>query len=350
MHAVPDLLPAPLIALFTGACGARLLLFVGAWLLPFVAGTAHAEEGLVRVTFEVNDAFVKDKTLPGVEIELARTKDGPAERSGMTGAEGRLEFEVAVGTWFVTYRRKDYVPILRSPTEIRADTRIVTTSLSMNLESEGKSGQHRIRIVLNWGSGPDQILDADGHVFCPCAMQTAHVFFQVMRHQGGDHEVMLDVDDRDGGGPETITLLPPTAGEYRYVVHDFSGSVSGIGGSDVVVRVLVDDEQSGEFRPPPDVDQRVWRPFRSVQVSRAGDVSILPFTEEELLKGEDRRIPPGIPVFSQRQTEPLQVSPPGGAAARPGARQGPLVAVILAGLLVVGLTAWAVNHARKRRG
>ena len=315
-----------------------LVILSGAWILPFLSVAAFAEEATVPVTFEVNDAFVKDKALPGVAIELARTKEGAVERSGVTGADGRLAMAVTAGTWFVTYRLKDYVPIVRSETEIRADTRVVTTSLSMNMESEGKAGDRRVRIVLNWGSRQDQVRDADAHVLCPCSKRGAHVFFENMRHQEGDHEASLDVDDTNWGGPETITLLHPIAGEYRYFVHNYSGDPARIGASEIVVRVLVDDAQVGEFRPPADVDQMDWSPFRLLRISDAGIVSIVPFTEAELAKGEDRRSP----------ALPESESLPDDSGGQPPAPSGPLVGVFIAGFLVVGFFVWVVRRARKQ--
>lgn len=246
----------------------------------------------MKVEFVVNDAFVKGKLLGGVEIGMARAASGAAEHTGFTGANGRLIVTVAPGTWFVTYRLRGYVPVVASETVLRDRVTVVTTSLSMNLESEGTPGGRRVRIVLNWGSGSNQVRDADAHALCPCLPESPHVYYQSRTHVTGTHEVSLDVDDRDWGGPETITLRDPAPGAYRYFVHNFSGEAQ-LGASGAVVRVLAGDDQIGEFRVPADAAQRSWRPFKHLQVSASGEVSVVAFDAEELKRGEDREVPAG---------------------------------------------------------
>ena len=170
-----------------------LAILAAAVLLPLLAGVSQAQSPAVKVTFEVNDAFVKSKPLGGVLISMERGAAGVAEHTGFTGADGRLAMIVDSGTWFVTYRLKAYVPVIRSETVLRGGAQVVTTSLSMNLEGEGNAEGRRVRIILNWGSGADQVQDADAHALCPCSLVSPHVFYQARMHEVGTHEVSLDV-------------------------------------------------------------------------------------------------------------------------------------------------------------
>ncbi|MEK7468796.1 MAG: hypothetical protein AAB074_15580 [Planctomycetota bacterium] len=276
---------------------------LAALLLPFLAGVSAAQSPATQVTFELNDAFVKGKALEGVEVSLQRSPEGPVEHSGFTGAGGRLVIIVEPGKWLVSYRLRGYVPVVRSETDFVRGAAIVTTSLSMNLESEGSDGGRRVRMILNWGSGADQVRDLDAHALCVCVPANPHIYYQARMHEAGAHEVSLDVDDRDGGGPETITLRDPTPGQYRYFVHNFSGAPARLGASDAVVRVLSGDELIGEFRVPPDVAERVWRPFKAIEVTPEGKVWIVPFAESELKRAEDRRAPVGTSTFREPADE-----------------------------------------------
>ena len=69
-----------------------------------------------------------------------------------------------------------------------------------------------MRIVLNWGAEPR---DLDSH------LQYLHNHVYFMQKNGTD--ALLDVDDVDGYGPETITINRKHDGErYVYAVHSYS--------------------------------------------------------------------------------------------------------------------------------
>jgi len=83
-----------------------------------------------------------------------------------------------------------------------------------------KAGQ--IRVVLTWGKNPR---DLDAHLTGPLPGGRQ---FEVSFRNKGDLQskefVNLDVDDRDGDGPETITILGVLPGTYQYKVQNFSDS------------------------------------------------------------------------------------------------------------------------------
>jgi len=73
------------------------------------------------------------------------------------------------------------------------------------------------RAVLTWGQVP---ADLDTHVYYPGSTEVVKFHHRI----GDDGKVKLDVDDRDGHGPETTTIIEELTGGavYRYVVYNYS--------------------------------------------------------------------------------------------------------------------------------
>jgi hypothetical protein len=270
---------------------------LAAVLILLVAVAVSAQEA-VEVTFVVNDALVKDKLLPGVEVLIAETPGGKPVVSGVTGDDGRFTTSLAPGTYAVSYLCPGFVPIPDSETTVTADGQVITTTMSLMLEAEGTPAARRIRIILNWGSDPLDVRDADSHVLCLCGVWPSHVYYADRVHQADTHSVDLDVDDMDWGGPETITLHEPPSGTYTYWVHDYSNDGPVLGQSEVVVRVLFDDALAGEFRIPTDVSGREWRPFKAIVVEPDLRPRIEVFTADELAVRADRSEPAEVPADS----------------------------------------------------
>ncbi len=77
-----------------------------------------------------------------------------------------------------------------------------------------------IRIMLTWGSNP---VDMDSHLITP---EIDSLSFHISYSNRGDSAiapfVVLDLDDVDGFGPETITIKEIKTGIYKYYVHQYS--------------------------------------------------------------------------------------------------------------------------------
>jgi hypothetical protein len=260
--------------------------------LPGGGSAARAQtaaEG-VEVRFELNDAQVKGRQLPGVLVRVSRLGGGGEVASGETGTDGGWATRLAPGTYEISYRLAGYVPYTSEATELRGDGQLVTVSLSRMLEATEGAGRD-VRIILNWGSRPDQVRDADSHLACACGAADRHVFYRNRRHAGAGHSVELDVDDTDWGGPETITLTSPPNGSHLYWVHDYSGPPAVLGTSDLVVRVLIGSEQVGEFRIYRGLTRRAWRPFKAIEVAGEGRPTLVRFSEDEIAEGQDLAVP-----------------------------------------------------------
>ncbi len=72
-----------------------------------------------------------------------------------------------------------------------------------------------VRFVLTWGADP---ADLDSHLLTPGGH---HVYYSNASPLGAG--AMLDWDDTNGHGPETVTITDEQAGTYTYYVHRYSG-------------------------------------------------------------------------------------------------------------------------------
>jgi hypothetical protein len=255
---------------------ALLPLLLVAFLGPMVALAAE-------VILLVNDSMIKDKSLAGVFLTITGSADETIIAEGKTDQEGRFSTDLAPGPYRLNLRKPGYVPMAETPFEvIGKESQRLTFTMTMLMESLGLDEQRRVQIVLNWGHGNDQIPDIDAHLLCPCQVRSSHVYFGDKTHTANEHSISLDVDDRDGGGPETITLLDPPPGHYTYYVHDYTSSLPRLGTSDVVVRVIFGDQPAGEFRVPATVTHRLWHPFKAIEISESLEPRIIPFSPAEI--------------------------------------------------------------------
>lgn len=302
------------------------------------AGSPAVGEGSVSVRFELNDAQVKDRLLEGVQVRVLAQAGGEVA-SCTTAGDGRCAVRVIPGAYKVSFRLEGFVPYTSAGTEIREDGQLVTVSLTRPLEATEAAGR-QVRIILNWGSRSDQVKDADSHLACACGK--GHVYYQDKVHEGDGHRVELDVDDTDWGGPETVTLTNPPPGRYLYWVHDYSGPPATLGASDVVVRVVVGEEESGEFRILRGVTQRAWRPFAAIDVGADGRPQVVRFTQDELAEGRDLEVPADL------QPPETLVVPTPGQNGGPAPRRTIPIGCAFAFPLVALVSFWLLGQVVKR--
>ena len=315
---------------------AALLALVGS---AAVGAAPAAAPAAVTVRFELNDAQVKGRVLEGVAVSVSPA-GGREVASGRTGSDGRFAAQLPPGTYQVSYRLEGYVPYTSEATEVREDGQLVTVSLSRLLEAT-ESGGREVRIILNWGSRPDQVRDADSHLACACGGAGHHVYYQARVHEAADHKVELDVDDTDWGGPETITLTRPVPGTYLYWVHDYSGPPATLGASDVVVRVVIGSREAGEFRVFKGITRRAWRPFKAIEVEPGRPIpTLVRFTEDEIAEAADLAVPADL-------QPPETVSTPAPAPSSSTGWRWPVPPVVL---LVLVLLALMLKARHRRRG
>ena len=126
-----------------------------------------------------------------------------------------------------------------------------------------------MRIVLNWGADPR---DLDGHLAFP----DNHVAFSSLL--GADAQ--LDVDHRDGYGPETITIMRKHPGErYVYAVHDFwdkdDPNTSALSASDAKVFVYVGQTLIRAYYVPKGQQGNIWSVFAISEEGELQDINTM---------------------------------------------------------------------------
>lgn len=145
-------------------------------------------------------------------------------------------------------------------------------SLRVALNPGMDKGQ--IRLVLTWDQEPK---DLDAHLEGPLpGDERFHVYY----HQPGDLKsrefVRLDVDNRSGGGPETVTVLGVLPGVYRYFVHDYSNrndpESTALARSGAEVR-LYQGGQTYRFRVDGDAQGNIWD-VCSIEVTADGEAIV----------------------------------------------------------------------------
>jgi len=107
------------------------------------------------------------------------------------------------------------------------------------------------RVILTWNRVEK---DLDAHIIIPNGMDIGF-----NNRKSYDGKVTLDVDARQGNGPETITLVDPADGVYKYYVFRYSKELP-LAQSGVKVVVFQGNQQIKEYTVPGDagVDANYW--------------------------------------------------------------------------------------------
>lgn len=171
-------------------------------------------------------------------------------RRGVTDFIGRIVLtDLVPATYSLRLEKPGYLPQDVSDVVVAANrTNFVNGSMTPLLTS----GIARIR--LEWGANP---ADLDSHLYAFDGTQQAYRVYYSNKRQG---DASLDVDDRSGFGPETITINPLGSGSrsYRYFVNHFDGTGS-IATSSAVVTFTI-GSSSRTFRAP-NIPGTWWRVF-----------------------------------------------------------------------------------------
>ena len=122
--------------------------------------------------------------------------------------------------------------------------------LQMNLSATDLTGLEW-RVVLTWAQTP---IDLD--LYCATNFDPLKVYYAFQNKNGRNNankgNIELDIDQRLGLGPETITFTPFANRKYRFYVHNFSGE-KALSESCAKVVVHKGDGESLSFEVPTDV-------------------------------------------------------------------------------------------------
>jgi hypothetical protein len=108
---------------------------------------------------------------------------------------------------------------------------IAGDDVTANITLVPVSAVDQITIVLNWNGQPD---DLDSHLTGP-DVEHGGRFHVLWSNQNPVSYASLDVDDIDGNGPETVTVIETSGGafvpgDYHYWVYNYSNGTNGLPG------------------------------------------------------------------------------------------------------------------------
>lgn len=158
------------------------------------------------ISINVLDSQIKGQPVAGATITFE--KNGVAVNGGVTDSHGRLIIKDGIfggvddSSVKIIIRKTGYAALA-----VRGPFNGLTFALSREMKDIGG-----YRIVLSWNESPK---DIDSHL----VYGNSHIYWNNQNGVQG----MLDVDDTDGFGPETITIKKSLNGNrYIYSVHDYT--------------------------------------------------------------------------------------------------------------------------------
>ena len=162
--------------------------------------------GKEMISINVLDSQIKGQPVEGAAITFE--KNGTAVNGGVTDSHGRLIIKDGIfggvddSSVKIIIKKAGY-----ATWAVRGPFNGLTFALSREMKDIGG-----YRIVLSWDEAPK---DIDSHL----VYGNSHIYWNNKNGVQG----MLDVDDTDGFGPETITIKKSLNGNrYIYAVHDYT--------------------------------------------------------------------------------------------------------------------------------
>ncbi|MDU7479762.1 MAG: Ig-like domain-containing protein [Hafnia alvei] len=148
--------------------------------------------------------------------------------------DGKYNLTLPQGTYDVKVSATGFIT-LNTTLDIQTDT-----DLQHNFDLSPDLAGNAARIVLTWNKTP---ADLDGMLWVPSASDPSkliEVYYDAKSPKGAD--ATLDVDAKNGYGPETITIKSMHSGVYCYFVNN-----SRTGNSGAKVKLYLSDGTSQEF-------------------------------------------------------------------------------------------------------
>jgi hypothetical protein len=177
--------------------------------------------------------------------------DNTSAYSGITDNDGSFEvLNMAYGQYSFILNKDGFISTSLNLTVDKNTTDSKDLSMSPILSID------TMRIRLTWGQSPS---DLDSHLVKKTdGNQDYHIYYSNSNDSTtGD---MLDRDDTNGEGPETITINKININSiYTYYVHDFNNGSSSIKNSSASVKISSGNTEFTYY--PPNDDGEYWRVF-----------------------------------------------------------------------------------------
>lgn len=211
-----------------------------------IASTVFAQQSK---TIKVLDATIKDAVVANAEVYIQ--KNGAQTILGTTNQNGEM---LADG---ISQNNENTLIIIKKPGYSTLVVKCPCLGYTYALSPSMKSNQD-IRVVLSWGAEP---MDIDLHALMETnGSEVGHVYYN--NKQIGN--TSLDVDDRDGYGPETITIRGGISKKFGFVVRDYTNKTDRnyeLSKSDARVFLYRGDSLIKTFYVPKNREGNLWKVF-----------------------------------------------------------------------------------------
>ncbi|MBA4320938.1 MAG: hypothetical protein C0412_21315, partial [Flavobacterium sp.] len=179
---------------------------------------AKCGSGTAKLYGEISNTMSPNK-ISGAKIEIKDSLNKPIA-STTTDVNGNYTFENLAKSFSPTETLCGYKMTVSKdgfqPGEVELN---FENELEKNFALTPKGLESGTKIILKWGAEP---ADLDAHLEFEADNEIIHIYHGNMPVYNG---ASLDIEDKDGEGPETITIDPFVAGStYKYYVHNFSGT------------------------------------------------------------------------------------------------------------------------------
>lgn len=232
--------------------------------------------------------------LDGVTYEVRKNWNnslGTPLDSGIVDETYSLKLEA--GNYTIHFAKTDFIANNVNVTVVGDKSSEVPAYLSPENVMVGND----LRIVLTWGRSPADLdshllgTDSDGDDF--------HIYYSDKTYtEGGERVANLDLDDRNGYGPETTTIysINPN-GTYSYYVHNYtnksSSNSTALSYSGAMVKVYTGNQIIAKYSVPTGRIGTLWHVFdydpSSGVVTGVNELSNL-YRPSSLSRGYDRTL------------------------------------------------------------
>lgn len=196
---------------------------------------------------------VDGQGLDGVHLIFKEGESGRITEEVDTDSNGNYEAKLPEGTYEVEVIKDGFITDVF---EVEVEAGQPVSGEQFPLSPELGAGE--IRIVLTWNAYPT---DLDAYIRGKTS--TGNSVFISYRHKvekiDGEIAAELDVDERAGFGPETITIYAD--GDYEFSVVDFTNT-GDIGSSGAQVKVYMEGSSTPEIFNIPNEEGVLWEVFR----------------------------------------------------------------------------------------
>jgi adhesin/invasin len=218
-----------------------------------------------KITNGVNNTLIANAA---IKLYRSASDTTPAFET-TSGSNGTYAIaDVPQGTWLMKVTRSGFSSFEQS-LDIQ-DVTVYEQNAVLSPDLNGKAA----RVILTWSSTP---LDLDSYLWVPAAgapNSLIKVNYQTKEPAGADAN--LDVDARQGYGPETITISSLHPGVYCYVVNRYTDLPQSYGSA--VVKLYLSDGTNKEYKiesaTPTVTNMLNWTVFKLDTTE--GDIKVIP--------------------------------------------------------------------------